>query len=556
MLTYLPEEVLDLFRNGYAKKNLSIRFPNGEHKEIDNSNIVSESFSMVESISSGDTLKFGLCEASMVEFETINIGNIKGCTIDVILEILCGHVWYPVNLGTYIVDSCQKQSNMNRRIVKAYSIGLTFDKLSALEIGKRRDIAYNHATRGYYDFELLKYIALNFLDEEEFALNKKVYLKLNEVGVSDYKHELNSEYSWSVKSFCKSYTIEKIEELDDLFFIYNYYNESGVINNIKNEFKEKITEWSNLYFEGYYDVDYYVKESLKYAYPWVSDSGPYGGISLNDDRNFIYLYPYGYSVDPTTQLINIYVPYQISIDLYSNGILKKGYSYVLNSSPSIYKIITSEWKTLMFTEKGDFVKKPANPRDLTESYTEIMGMFGKSSRVGGGGLSLVSVNSKFGLYPSETLYPSNDLYPKVTNLLTKSTYKSAWYDDDYTLPYSKVTCTYKRYGTLEDAYAEYEIIEVEDDEKDKYQTYDISDNYYIKETPLLESQVLDILKTLASNIENIRYMPADIDLKGLPYIEAGDIVQVITKDGGFETIVLQRTLTGIQQLNDNYESRG
>lgn len=83
----IPEEVKTLYRQPGADKNLRIHFPNGEHEDITNDNLISESFSFEESICSQDTLKFGLCEAGMVEFETIGVGNIKGCEIDVSMEV-------------------------------------------------------------------------------------------------------------------------------------------------------------------------------------------------------------------------------------------------------------------------------------------------------------------------------------------------------------------------------------------------------------------------------------------------------------------------------------
>ena len=72
------EEIKSLFRMDSVRKNIRIHFPNGERADIINENIIKESFSFTESICSREKLKFGLCEASVVEFECVGIENIKG----------------------------------------------------------------------------------------------------------------------------------------------------------------------------------------------------------------------------------------------------------------------------------------------------------------------------------------------------------------------------------------------------------------------------------------------------------------------------------------------
>lgn len=550
----IPEEVKQLFRQGSAKKNLRIHFPNGEREDITNSNLVADSFSFTESICSEDTLKFGLCEASMVEFETFNIGNIKGCTIEITLEVLNGQEWYSIPIGTYVIDSCEKQSNMTRRSVKAYSKEFTFEKMSSLEFGKRATIKSQHATRKYYDYDLFKFIAINYFNGKEDFLSKALVETVN-FGVSGTNNQLQSGYSWQITSNCKSYIIQSEDELKALYYINNDYNKSGVVSELKKELYDIVEQWANLYFTGYYHTDYYIREAIKYAYPWISDTSPYGGISIDDDSNYIYMYPYGYEADLEYGYARIWLPYSFQVTLRLDGYEKESYSFKLAENPEIYLVDTSEWKEFLITEKGDFVNKRIDFREITEAYIELMGLFGKNGR--NGEFDFISLNSTIGLYPSETLYPSDNLYPTGTDiLLTKSMYKTAWYDDEYTRLYSKVICTYKDSETEEDTYAEHIIVEVEEGEEDKYQTYDISDNYLIKENTFTEAQIAEILATLASNIDRVRYMPAEVDLRGLPYLEAGDVVRVLTTDGGFETIILRRTLTGIQALSDNFESRG
>lgn len=84
---------------------------------------------------------------------------------------------------------------------------------------------------------------------------------------------------------------------------------------------------------------------------------------------------------------------------------------------------------------------------------------------------------------------------------------------------------------------------------------DVSQNYLIKNFKLSSTDVTNLLHTMLTSVRSVTYMPAEIELKGLPYIEPGDIVSFETADGeGIETVVLRRTLKGIQALRDTFES--
>ena len=80
----VPVEVKDALREGTYKKNY--RFvvlnedgtPDETIGTIDNNNLVSESVSIDERMCSGDTLKFGLCEGSSLEFQYFDKPNITG----------------------------------------------------------------------------------------------------------------------------------------------------------------------------------------------------------------------------------------------------------------------------------------------------------------------------------------------------------------------------------------------------------------------------------------------------------------------------------------------
>ena len=143
MLT-IPSTVQALFKTDGVYKNFRVHFPNGEFPDITNDNVVQESVKFTESLCSQSTFKFGLAEASVLEFETVGIGNMYGMTIEASIEIDCSSLsaaqktaiasgtwdgtWDSVNevfsvpYGTFRVESCPRDhQSMAHRQVTAYS---------------------------------------------------------------------------------------------------------------------------------------------------------------------------------------------------------------------------------------------------------------------------------------------------------------------------------------------------------------------------------------------------------------------------------------------------
>ena len=129
----VPDEIKALLHQDTCKKNIRIHFPNDERADICNGLIVKDSVSFTESLCSQNSLKFGLCEASIFECETVGVGNIKGAVIEVSCEIYCestvtGAEWrsdleayiYSIPYGTFTVNSCQRQADIIHRKIVAY----------------------------------------------------------------------------------------------------------------------------------------------------------------------------------------------------------------------------------------------------------------------------------------------------------------------------------------------------------------------------------------------------------------------------------------------------
>lgn len=157
------------------------------------------------------------------------------------------------------------------------------------------------------------------------------------------------------------------------------------------------------------------------------------------------------------------------------------------------------------------------------------------------------------LYPRNNLYPSETLYPQDGNhLIYRSLCKSAWWDDEWNRPYDVVEYSYNGRTFTAD------IVDTTSNSYDpnNYTHYKISENS-ILENYVLENQfsvVRQFLSTMASYLLELNYYKANIQMRALPYMEAGDELLILTKDDGISTFALRHRITGVQCLMDNIEA--
>lgn len=90
MIDISNEAKQEFLRDG-SKKYIKVSFPNGEHRDLGNADIVGESLTFDENLCQQDEFKFGLCESNHISFRTGAIEeNIKGKEIEVSLSVLSG----------------------------------------------------------------------------------------------------------------------------------------------------------------------------------------------------------------------------------------------------------------------------------------------------------------------------------------------------------------------------------------------------------------------------------------------------------------------------------
>lgn len=164
----IPDSVKALFKLDNVKKNFRVQFPNGEFSDLTNNDIVLDSVSFTESICSTEIFRFGLAELSVIEFETVGIGDMRGMTIQCSCEICIdslttaqkneiksyngdgeyyqkpaataqGWEYYRVPYGVFVVSECPRnQQAAQHRRVTAYSPD--FVSMNPFEAAKLRTV--------------------------------------------------------------------------------------------------------------------------------------------------------------------------------------------------------------------------------------------------------------------------------------------------------------------------------------------------------------------------------------------------------------------------------
>lgn len=197
-------------------------------------------------------------------------------------------------------------------------------------------------------------------------------------------------------------------------------------------------------------------------------------------------------------------------------------------------------------------------RDVVHSLLELTGCFFRMSRETGAPEFIYCTKS--GLYPSNTLYPADDLYPRAgTNQVEgMGKYMSTECADYAVTKFGKIQILKNQSSNKAESNVQWQYV---GDEDVGLNTYIIADNifYSNKDLTYIEGQMPEMDRALSEmfyRISNMDYTPNITKALGIPWLECGDRLGLLTYDGGFETFVYRRKLDGIQLLKDTYESHG
>lgn len=531
----IPDLVKNLCKSDSVRKNFRAEFTSKRYADITNENLEEDSVRFDESLCQRNSLKFGLCEASSLQFTAVGMPNIKGevikCGYDIdvtpIKDLIeeaeyktdLGYWSYYIPLGVFSIISCNKQADMNKRSVMAYS----FEKITNFELPK--------SIQGLKAFTWFREEHLNFSGENlldlvfpSYSYSRKTMTEavpdrpafgifnFKAKGVNHtaqlfyYRVTVSPEgipdsqviFTYKTKYDPKAYD-RKLAEANQYLKNLGYDGEIVWSFPYDNKPGEAWAECYDAPFSRYTYKDNYMVtyegplENEVISHEILLDNQPHTLFKMRRlitsdtlDRwsgSFIYKYEngqYAGMYQPKRDWggsINIPAMIQIDDEIFDlgNGV---EYNHDEVDESGILQISTSRVPSTIYSVKSsnpskatkkirtDYsfapdieAKMKINLREIIESYIELQGMLGHFNR--DGIFELKKLNQNDGLYPSDTLYPSENLYPtEPMNLISASNYSEAWYDDEPTLPIKAVSATYKDMNN-EEAYAEYHTVDTQ-----------------------------------------------------------------------------------------------
>ena len=614
----VPQVVKDLYHQDHAYKNIRIHFPNGERSDICNDLIVKDSVSFKESLCSQNTLKFGLCESPIFECEVVGVGNIKGATVEISIEIECpastiGAEWradiqkyvYSIPYGVFVIDECTRQADLNHRKIKAFTIGIngTISKNPFFNLLQNTILDVQPTT---YTIDLATLACcLSNVNRDNSLIESTTELTNFNTGSIEtiHLHSTHAGYDMTCWAMMDTYRIP-YSHRGNLFYlestpyisscIQEYFDN---INRIKNQSEYR---WDEYEPKRYFDMesiyktcffaeltttrtpnllvnqvfplpDYsYICPKLDLGYEEYIYEQPSSQPKFASVREFRIRVTKGYGAE---QIIveDITIPVRKpgdSFRVFEATIKNDIFHHTLSVNRVPYSIPQQSRIHYILDPQMDF-------SGYLSAYVELLGMFCGWKR---DGYNFVNIRQQFGLPPQSSLYPSPSLYPqRVTGgKLYPEDYRSCWYDDYYTKKYGSIVCKFKTVETVE---GESKVVDAtytlylngfnEESDPLLYAVYEIKDNKIINDkVAVIEEgeikyvdktwtpqQIEDICSGIAANLENVSYIPVEFTGRGLPYVEAGDTFEILTKSNdSITTIVLNRTITGEQTLKDSYKS--
>lgn len=522
------------FASDSVHKDVRITFPFGEHEDLTNSDIISESLSFTERICSADTLKFGLAEANTLQFKYKGT-DITGMTINA--EIGVDGEYIP--LGQFVVESVERDSTISPvRSVTAYSVSANaYAPLTPIEIGKRLAPQYTNTT---YKFDINKFIASNVpnyhVDGELTLLAPTSGTQMSKVlFAKKFGGSVGASYYVQIQMVTKSYKTNTSAKNKML-----YYTDQ----NQNHDTSEFVAVMQSLLAQSTVAQKYH-DEIIETCVPLIAngigwyEAVPYYASSTtsfqtknyNNPAGYRYLYPRPSSDDttPVNAVAQIGIPNEIVmfVQAYQNNIAQgRQMSYSDTSlfvNDNMYSVAVSDSTEIAIARKKTLngAKKTAYICDDTtsvyswlSSQAELEGKFVHFNRFG------VPINIELSQSDPIATIEKDAVELDTMNIGSE------------TSGIGTVVCKYGSSALTAEA-------------NESGITYDLSGNLIIDKQST-EANANTLVSDFATKVKDIRYIPMSATIKGVPQVEAGDKISI----DGVDTYVLTRTMKGIQHLMD------
>ena len=578
----IPSTVEALFKRDGVRKNFRVHFPNGELNDLTNVNIIQESVKFTESLCSQDVLKFGLTEASVIEFETVGVSNIYGfeieCGIEIDLSSLSaaqladiasgtwdgvytpssssdiGYAYFRVPYGVFRVESCPRDHQaMSHRKVQAYSRTIDKNKnfqaqTELMNLLTRYDV-YNMHPKDIFS------VCSNSFDgytESSVSFSSRaipypitLYQWLNVEGT--YRVELQVLETSSLREA----TFDNVT--DGLLAV--YFSEDDLHDYIDPFFQTL----KNIY-DPLSNNHSPMNGGISFLYPHLTfgfwqtisgsnvrslDSAEAAVLQMHDG---VVVAPFGRtfqkasaSLYPTAVLYAFTGTLRLRVATYENATMKYFDDYSFNIGSVSAKKWTNDaddgvWLQLNTTLQSyyyntTYFKSFANAVSLAgviQGYCELLAQFVAQDRFGSFKMVRLDNSSPESVPPGQ--------------------YSEFWWDEYTVLPIGSVQYSFAESGD-EGVYT-YNF-------GSGASVYDMTDNEVLKN--MKNASVTAINTFLKNNfvphLAPVAFTPIDMAMKGLPYLEAGDYLAVTAEDGTTAySFDMRQEIDGLQVLTANIQS--
>ena len=526
---------------------------------IDNNNLVSESVNIDERMCSGDTLKFGLCEGSSLEFQYFDKPNITGQRVQAFVDVDYGaDEPYTIPMGFFDVKKCSRQASTG--IIKA----TCYNKLQSEYLdAKANETVAELVAQGEYGYtdRLSLYTLLKEL-LDGYGIEEDVY-SYSQASVSSFGGANlvtiplcdASGQSIPSKLFLYMSSSGVLLNRDDFYHFYLRTQE------LKQHCIDEV--WGN-YKTLYTKVNgtvYTIEQFANTAYVNARDlCGQIYCRKKVDINTFFFTKKGGSSNAYTSEYSECYeieasIPVHASVgttppsvnlvvwENYFNQVWGEDYVFA-----DIYKKELSAAQKVRITTSEMESIQDVTLRELQSSVYELSCQFGQLSRETDL-FSGVELNHSR-LYPSDTLYPSDSLYPSGAAASGfRSMYSKLWADEGNVHKWRYLIITYKGLNgdDQEEDFTLQRTINA-----DGTDDYNMSDNWLFRNLVWTAAQVGDYADAMVAKMQDVTWFPFEMWCAGLPYIETGDEIEIPLGEHSYTSYVLQRQLKGIQNLQDTY----
>ena len=595
MLT-IPNSIKTLFKTDGTRKNFRVQFPNGELPDITNDNIVRESVHFTESICSQSTFRFGLAEASVVEFETVGIPNMYGYTIS------CSYEIDTSSLSASDISAIQSDPGDGELVLASASdIGFGFYRIP-LGVFRVERCPRNHGAMTHR--QVTAYGLANF---PNFSIEGKIpvssfTLTLNDIlsiAIPSYRidgeYTVQNDYRLGGSRICLfdvnkvRYSVDAAENSAQIGDpMPANISVTGTRTAIRRYYLSSFSNAPHFYVSNsdndaeHYQAGENAAEALTSAgYDLTYDSNGTKIYASNKDALMAVMPELFYNVYPyfdTDYKRTGYMIARYGVPMIYNGsvlflsgvtnpklVLSQGDTGTITdalvfsgvtkayASASVYRTSPSSESVEIASTGQTGVGYAAPTSTSSDKTTSTYPVFSFSDAIDfrkslGDALECkgeFAKDDRLGGVEEFALSPSSPL------AISPGDYDECWWDEYDVSQIGTVTVTYRN-GEEGEATANATL-------GAGASLYDMTDNEVLKN---LSTADLDSITTLlsgdfATNAQNVGFTPIEMTMQGWPWLEAGDALQITAEDGTVvNTYALRVEMSGIQHLMSDITAEG